>query len=233
MNAEADMLLLSVSLRVVASGRSGDVAALLDLERLDPRSASHTRRGQPSYRQSVNGMGTQSGEPEFQPIEGNSSSPQIVRRRRIARGKAISKRSFALFRTLALVFVVAVFGGIPLLWQDSASQKPAPFSIPPDAAARTNPVKPTPAGLAAARKIYGYDCAMCHGATGDGKGDMAPSLKTPMKNFLDPAALKDMSDGEIYYIIDKGKGEMPGDGDRAKPEQMWNMVILVRSFAKK
>ncbi len=42
-----------------------------------------------------------------------------------------------------------------------------------------------------------------------------------------------MTDEEIFYIIKNGKGQLPPEGDRAKPEMIWNMVILVRSFAKK
>ena len=81
--------------------------------------------------------------------------------------------------------------------------------------------------------MYGYDCAICHGATGNGKGDIAGEMKPSLKDYTDPAALKDMTDGELFYIIKNGKGQMPPEGDRAKPDDMWNMVILVRSFAKK
>jgi mono/diheme cytochrome c family protein len=142
-------------------------------------------------------------------------------------------KEFAVIRYLVLVPAIALLGAAPFLLQDSTPAKPAAFSIPPDIAAKTNPVHPTPEGMAYARKMYGYDCAMCHGKDGDGKGDMAGDLKTPMKNYQDPAALKGMTDGELFYIIDKGKGEMPGEGDREKPDQMWNMVSLVRSFGNK
>jgi mono/diheme cytochrome c family protein len=115
-------------------------------------------------------------------------------------------------------------------------QQPAPAStpsaIPADAKSMVNPVKPTPESQARAKKMYGYDCAMCHGANGDGKGDVA-DLKVKPRDYTDPAALKDLSDGEIFYIIKNGKGQMPPDGDRTKPDDMWNMVILVRSFSKK
>ena len=97
-----------------------------------------------------------------------------------------------------------------------------------------NPVKPTPESLAHARKIYGYDCAVCHGATGDGKGDLVADLKLKMRDYTDPAALKDLTDGELFYIIRSGKGQMPSEEvARAKDEDVWNMVVLVRSFAKK
>jgi mono/diheme cytochrome c family protein len=137
-------------------------------------------------------------------------------------------------RFVAFLPAIIFLAAIPLLpRQDAATAKPAVFSVPPDIASKANPVHPTAAGLAMARKMYGYDCAMCHGKAGDGKGDMAASLKTPLKNWQDPTSLKDMTDGELFYIIDKGKGEMQGEGDREKPDQLWNMVTLVRSFGKK
>jgi mono/diheme cytochrome c family protein len=110
---------------------------------------------------------------------------------------------------------------------------PASSAIPAEAAHMTNPVKPTPESQARAKKLYGYDCAMCHGATGNGKGDIVLDPKVTLKDYTDPAALKDLTDGEIFYIIKNGKGQMPSEGDRAKPEEVWNMVIFVRSFSKK
>jgi len=97
-----------------------------------------------------------------------------------------------------------------------------------------NPFKPTPESLAHAKKIYGYDCAFCHGANGDGKGEAVADMKLTMKDFTDPTTLKDMTDGELFYIIRNGKGQMPPEEEaRAKPEDVWNMVVLVRSFARK
>ena len=105
--------------------------------------------------------------------------------------------------------------------------------MPADAKTLVNPVKPTPESQAQARKMYGYDCAVCHGENGNGKGDLAADMKPPLKDYTDPAALKDLTDGEIFYIIQNGKGQMTGEGDRLNTASTWNMVILVRSFAKK
>jgi mono/diheme cytochrome c family protein len=110
---------------------------------------------------------------------------------------------------------------------------PAPSTVPAEAARMVNPVKPTPESQAHAKKMYGYDCAVCHGANGNGKGDIAGEMKSPLKDYTDLAALKDMTDGELFYIIKNGKGQMPPEGDRGSTDDMWNMVILVRSFAKK
>lgn len=106
-------------------------------------------------------------------------------------------------------------------------------AMPADAKTLVNPVKPTAESQAQAKKMYGYDCAMCHGDNGNGKGDLAVESKFVLKDYTDPAALKDLTDGEIFYIIKNGKGQMTGEGPRLNADGTWNMVILVRSFAKK
>jgi mono/diheme cytochrome c family protein len=133
---------------------------------------------------------------------------------------------------LRVVSVLALFCLSVSAGQD---QKPAvaEFKMPPEAVKAPNPVKPTAGSLALGKKTYGYDCAMCHGKDGDGKGDLASDMKLKMLDYTDPAALKDMTDGGLFYIIKNGKGDMPAEGDRAKPEEIWNLVNYVRSLAKK
>ncbi|MDP9050202.1 MAG: cytochrome c [Acidobacteriota bacterium] len=119
---------------------------------------------------------------------------------------------------------------LALMPQDAAApEKP----MPADAATLTNPVTPTAESQAHSKMMYGIDCAMCHGAKGNGKGDLVGDMHLTMKDLTDPATLKDMSDGQIFYTIKNGKGKMPAEGDRAKDADVWNLVILVRSMAKK
>ena len=92
-------------------------------------------------------------------------------------------------------------------------------------------MKPTPESIADGKKIYGYDCAQCHGATGDGKTDVAKDLKIP--DLTDPSLLKSRTDGEFFYILKNGRGDMPPEGDRVKSEQLWDLVNYVRSLARK
>ncbi|HEY4382293.1 MAG TPA: c-type cytochrome [Acidobacteriaceae bacterium] len=124
-----------------------------------------------------------------------------------------------------------------LLFSAPTPQEPAAPPTPPAATAAAvptvNPVKPTAESQTKAKKMYGYDCAMCHGEKGDGKGDLVADMKLTLKDYSDPAVLKDLSDGDIYNIIKNGKGQMTGEGDRAKPDEIWNLVIYVRSLAKK
>src|SRR5277367_4849978 len=117
----------------------------------------------------------------------------------------------------------------------SAAPLDQPASPAPSGPATTqaNPVKPTPESQAHAKKVWGYDCALCHGEKGDGKGDVADPMKLTLKDYTKPDSLKDMTDGQMYDIILKGKGQMPGEEGRAKPDDIWNMVILVRNMSKK
>jgi cytochrome c5 len=116
---------------------------------------------------------------------------------------------------------------------DSAKSSSEAYKITPEDIARKNPVRPSPEGLAEAKKMYGYDCAMCHGDHGDGKGELVESMKLTMSDWRDSASLAGKTDGELFYIITNGKGKMPAEGDRQTEKLRWNLVNLVRSFAAK
>ena len=132
-----------------------------------------------------------------------------------------------MFKLLFALPPVLLFALLP---QQPASPAPA------DAATLTNPVKPTPESQARAKQMYGIDCTICHGANGNGKGDLVADMNLKMKDFTDPEILKDKSDGELFTIIKNGddKNKMPPEAPRAKSDaDIWNLVMLVRSFAKK
>ena len=138
----------------------------------------------------------------------------------------------------ALLFLSAVllitFGAALARQKESSQAEQAPAPIPEADAAKKNPVKPTAEGLAEARKLYKYHCAMCHGENGDGKGDLAESMKLQLNDWRNPETISKYTDGALFYIITNGRGKMVGgEGDRTKEEVRWNLVNLVRSFGKK
>ena len=134
-------------------------------------------------------------------------------------------------RKLALVIILPLLVSFSLAQETKPTPKTAYHPVPVKDAREPNPVKPTPESIAEGKKIYGYDCAQCHGATGDGKTDVAKELKVP--DLTDPALLKDRTDGELFYTIKHGHGNMPPEGNRVTPEQLWNLVNYIRSLAKK
>ena len=118
--------------------------------------------------------------------------------------------------------------------KDAQASEPAPAPIPQQDMDKKNPLKPTADGLAEARKLYGYHCAMCHGKDGDGKGELAEQMKLQLNDWRDPRTISKYTDGALFYIITNGRGKMVGgEGDRTKEEVRWNLVSLVRSFGKK
>ena len=117
--------------------------------------------------------------------------------------------------------------------QENTQEKSKEAPVAPQAAEKKNPVKATPEVLAAAKKVFGYDCAMCHGEKADGKGEMVESMKLVMKDWHETTAVDEMSDEAIYDLIVKGKDKMVGEADRLKPAQVWGLVHYVRTLAKK
>ena len=111
---------------------------------------------------------------------------------------------------------------------------PALNVIPLSAVRMVNPITATPESQAHAKSQYGIDCAMCHGATGNGKGDpgIISDMSLTMMDFTNPDTLKNNTDGELFYIIKNGEGKMPAE-DRAKTDEIWNLVVYLRSFSKK
>lgn len=138
----------------------------------------------------------------------------------------------------ALLVVVLLHATCP---QDSSQAKPQGKPTETSVAAKLatanmkgkNPVKATPENLAEAKKFFGYDCAMCHGAIGDGKGDLAKSMDLKMNDWRDSSKLTAVSDVEMFDLIVKGKGRMVGEGDRYTTEIVWELVNYVRTLDKK
>lgn len=107
------------------------------------------------------------------------------------------------------------------------------FKIPPEDAKKANPLKNDAAAIADGKKLYGSQCVVCHGKDGDGKGELAVDMKLNLHDYHDAAALKGMTDGELFYILSKGKGDMPGEGDRLTETQRWHLISYIRSLAGK
>ena len=139
-------------------------------------------------------------------------------------------------RTLPVVGAILLASfGLSYAKPNTTQEKPASTEpkMTPEDAAKKNPVPPTPEGLAEVRKLFGYNCAMCHGKDGDGKGEVAKDMKLQIVDFTDPGSLKDRTDGELFYIIKNGHDDMPPEGPRVKTEENWDLVNYVRSLARK
>jgi mono/diheme cytochrome c family protein len=129
-----------------------------------------------------------------------------------------------------------LFASAVVLFAISAStaQGPAPEdSTSAAASGQKNPVKPTAESRARAKVIYSQDCALCHGANGDGKGDLATAMGVSTGDWTDGKKLSAKSDEELFKVIRAGKDKMPPEGaDRAKDNEVWGLVLYIRDLGK-
>jgi len=76
-------------------------------------------------------------------------------------------------------------------------------------------------------------CMNCHGSKGDGNGPMGAALYPHPRNFTCGETMKDISDGQMFWIIkngSKGTGMMafPGMPDN----QIWQVIQYIRTLAR-
>jgi len=82
--------------------------------------------------------------------------------------------------------------------------------------------------------IYGQNCAMCHGAGGQGDGPAAKSLPVPPAN-LTASHLWMHSDGELFWWVSQGVktpegGQaMPGFASVLDDDQVWAVIDYIRA----
>jgi mono/diheme cytochrome c family protein len=108
----------------------------------------------------------------------------------------------------------------------------AETKIPQEEVDRKNPVESNPASIAEGKRLYGAtDCALCHGKDGDGKGVLAKDINMNLHDWRKPESLLHVTDGELSYLVLKGKGRMPAYDGKETPEQVWQIINYVRSMS--
>jgi high-affinity iron transporter len=92
----------------------------------------------------------------------------------------------------------------------------------------TNTVAADATSIAAGKKLFGSNCASCHGETGQGDGRAGVQLNPKPANLVKRWS----SDGEIFTIIRDGVKDtgMKGFASRMTAHQVWDVVNYVRSI---
>jgi len=106
---------------------------------------------------------------------------------------------------------------------------PKPLVIPDADKKRPNPVPNVPDAIESGRNLYSSQCAMCHGAKGDGKGDLAVSMNWKIGSFATAAWQAKRTDGELFYIMSQGHGDMPAE-KRLADQNKWEIVRFMRTL---
>jgi mono/diheme cytochrome c family protein len=105
------------------------------------------------------------------------------------------------------------------------------IAIPRQARQAQNPISPSAGLMSEAMAHFADHCAVCHANDGSGDTDFGRGLypKPPDMKLRDT---QDLSDGELYYIIQNGVRftGMPAFGDAAggQDQDTWGLVHFIR-----
>ena len=161
------------------------------------------------------------------------------------------RQLFWVFATLGLLFGVMLLFTYDIIKIDwitfmeiqpsfDAQEDPLPVparSIPvdgpvsiPNMGAPVNPVPADDVSIQRAANLYAINCAMCHGSTGEGNGQIAALLANKPANLtLDVTQNK--SDGALFLTLTNGvPGRMPPMVENLTVRDRWDMVNYIRTL---
>jgi len=105
------------------------------------------------------------------------------------------------------------------------------WAVPAADRNRANPVQRTPAVEREGLEHFADHCASCHANDGSGNTEMGKGMFPPAPDMR-LAATQQMSDGELFYVIEHGIRftGMPGwsTGTPAGEESSWHLVHFIR-----
>ncbi len=154
-------------------------------------------------------------------------------------------RSALLLAAFAVMMGIAV-GAYFVTAGVSARSRPGPLEISAARALRgvairlrtrglTNPVPVSEETLAEGRAHFADHCASCHGNDGSGNTEMGRGLYPRAPDMRLPAT-QNLSDGELFYIIENGVRltGMPGwsTGTASGEESTWHLVHFIRHLPR-
>ena len=103
---------------------------------------------------------------------------------------------------------------------------------PEEAKAITNPNNPNKKSIKNGEALYKQSCALCHGDIGKGDGIGAQALNPkPADHTAD--AVQSQTDGEIFWKISKGRGQMIGWDPIIAESDRWDIVNYIRTLKGK
>lgn len=125
---------------------------------------------------------------------------------------------------LAAVFIITLFSAFVV--------QTSKWLAPPSASEKRNPLKSDETVIAAGKTTYNKECASCHGKKGKGDGPSAATLDVQVGD-MSSAATQNQSDGSLFWKISEGKKPMPGLKKKLTEDQIWQVVVYMRTLKGK
>lgn len=126
---------------------------------------------------------------------------------------------------------LSILTGVFLIYSQNLMAQNA-WNAPAKAASVANPIKSSPASIAAGKSLWTRHCQSCHGKSGMGDGSKAAQLKTEPGDFT-IAKFQGQTDGSIFYKTMEGREDMPSFKKKIPDtDDIWNLVNFIRTLKK-
>ena len=145
--------------------------------------------------------------------------------------------------TVILISITIWVFGASLAFADQPDKAQCPQNrTTPDAPAKfaelKNPLEATEKRIKKGEVLFidtaqPMQCLHCHGARGDGTGELGLQADPPARNFTCAETMKSVSDGQMFWVIKNG---IEGTAMPAYPDladwQIWVLIHYVRQFGE-
>jgi mono/diheme cytochrome c family protein len=127
------------------------------------------------------------------------------------------------FKVSPVVLFIVVFGcAVGIMAHE--------WMAPEDEGKRPNPVASDMKSLERGKIIYLENCAACHGEKIDGLKAAETGLDTDSPNLK--KRLLTHTDGDFFWKIQNGRGDMPSFREDLTEEQTWDVINYIRNEAE-
>ena len=145
--------------------------------------------------------------------------------------------------TVIIISIAILISGVSLAFADKPDKAQCPQNrTTPDAPEEyfglKNPLEATEKRMKKGEVLYmdtaqPMQCLHCHGARGDGTGELGLQADPPARNFTCAETMKSISDGQMFWAIKNG---IEGTAMPAYPDladwQIWVLIHYVSQFGE-
>ena len=145
--------------------------------------------------------------------------------------------------TVIIISIAIWVFGVSMAFADKPDKAQCPQNrTTPDAPGKyfglKNPLEATEKRMKKGEVLYmdtaqPMQCLHCHGARGDGTGELGLQADPPARNFTCAETMKNISDGQMFWAIKNG---IEGTAMPAYPDladwQIWVLIHYVRQFGE-
>lgn len=101
------------------------------------------------------------------------------------------------------------------------------WMAPKTAAKQANPVPYEQDSIGRGKEVYLDNCVACHGDRAQGMNAEEAGLKKDAPNLK--KRLSTHTDGDFYWKIQEGRGEMPSFKEELSPKEIWEVIHFIKS----